>query len=201
MEKTKKILNVVFVMMLIITIIVINRTYALFESSVDLTIKMDVAKWNITVNDALATSNSVQSFVIKNLQLEANSKVENGKVAPGSKGTFDVEMDFKDTDVSVMVELKIDDNKMKAYGLKYNGYTLDDNNITLQEISNKEYYFIVPLTTIKNAQDSYKLKMSIEFEWENDENRNKEDTLIGTSEERQKMQIPITLKFTQYTGI
>ena len=200
MKKIKKILNIAFVLMIIITVIVINKTYALFESNLDLLINMDVARWNITVNDTMVNSESVQSFVIKNLQLNANSKVENGKVAPGSQGTFDVEMDFKDTDVSVKCELEVDGERMNEAGLSFSSFVMDDSTVTLQYVSENKYSFIVPLSKIKASSNSYKLMLRITFKWENDETRNEEDTLIGTSTERQKLQVPITLRFTQYTG-
>lgn len=202
MKKTRKILSVVFIIMLIITIIVINRTYALFESNVDFSINMDIAKWNIAVNDTAVMSNTVETFLIKNLTLQPNSKVVDGKVAPGSQGTFEVEIDFKDTDVSVQCEIVLDSQRIADSGVSFSGFTVDDNDITVTHNSDTNHSMIIPLSKIKHegSTDSYKITMQIAFEWTNDESRNKEDTLMGTSATRLKMDVPISIKFMQYVG-
>ena len=201
MKKTKEILNIILIMMIIVTIIVINKSYALFESNVDLLINMDVASWNITVNDTAVKSSSVETFVSRDIALDANSKVADGKVAPGSQGSFNINMDFKDTDVSVEGEININGQKMKEAGLTFSGFVMDDTDITCSLIEENKYRFMVPLSKIKSGSESYKLQLGINFKWSNNEARNKEDTLIGISTTRLKMEVPITIKFTQYTGL
>ena len=145
MKKIKEILSAFLIIMLIVTILVINRTYALFESMKEFNINMDIAKWNIAVNNLTVGGNQEDKFLIKNLLLDANSNVVAGKVAPGSKGTFDVEIDFKDTDVSVKCELEIDQERMNDAGLKFNSYQFSDTSITTTTTTNG-HMFIVPLS-------------------------------------------------------
>ena len=199
MKKIKEILSAFLIIMLIVTILVINRTYALFESMKEFNINMDIAKWNIAVNNLTVGGNQEDKFLIKNLLLDANSNVVAGKVAPGSKGTFDVEIDFKDTDVSVKCELEIDQERMKEAGLKFNSFQFSDTSITTTTTTNGKM-FIVPLSKIQEAGNSetFKLNVRIAFEWINDETRNVEDTMIGTSSVRTKLDIPVKLKFSQY---
>lgn len=199
MKKIKEILSAFLIIMLIVTILVINRTYALFESMKEFNINMDIAKWNIAVNNLTVGGNQEDKFLIKNLLLDANSNVVAGKVAPGSKGTFDVEIDFKDTDVSVKCELEIDQERMKEAGLKFNSFQFSDTSITTTTTTNGRM-FIVPLSKIQEAGNSetFKLNVRIAFEWINDETRNIEDTMIGTSSVRTKLDIPVKLKFSQY---
>jgi len=199
MKKIKEILSAFLIIMLIVTILVINRTYALFESMKEFNINMDIAKWNIAVNNLTVGGNQEDKFLIKNLLLDANSNVVAGKVAPGSKGTFDVEIDFKDTDVSVKCELEIDQERMKEAGLKFNSFQFSDTSITTTTTTNGQM-FIVPLSKIQEAGNSetFKLNVRIAFEWINDETRNIEDTMIGTSSVRIKLDIPVKLKFSQY---
>ncbi len=199
MKKIKEILSAFLIIMLIVTILVINRTYALFESMKEFNINMDIAKWNIAVNNLTVGGNQEDKFLIKNLLLDANSNVVAGKVAPGSKGTFDVEIDFKDTDVSVKCELEIDQERMKEAGLKFNSFQFSDTSITTTTTTNGQM-FIVPLSKIQEAGNSetFKLNVRIAFEWINDETRNIEDTMIGTSSVRTKLDIPVKLKFSQY---
>jgi hypothetical protein len=185
--------------MLIVTILVINRTYALFESMKEFNINMDIAKWNIAVNNLTVGGNQEDKFLIKNLVLDANSNVVAGKVAPGSKGTFDVEIDFRDTDVSVKCEMEIDESRMRNAGLKFNSYQFSDTSITTTSTPTG-HMFIVPLTKIKGTgnSDTFKLNVKIAFEWINDETRNIADTMIGVSTARTKLDIPAKMKFSQY---
>jgi len=199
MKKIKEILSAFLIIMLIVTILVINRTYALFESMKEFNINMDIAKWNIAVNNLTVGGNQEDKFLIKNLLLDANSNVVAGKVAPGSKGTFDVEIDFKDTDVSVKCELEIDQERMDEAGLKFNSYQFSDTSITTTTTTNG-HMFIVPLSKIKGTGNTgtFKLNVKIAFEWTNDETRNIRDTIIGTSTVRTKLDIPVKIRFTQY---
>lgn len=199
MKKIKEILSAFLIIMLIVTILVINRTYALFESMKEFNINMDIAKWNIAVNNLTVGGNQEDKFLIKNLLLDANSNVVAGKVAPGSKGTFDIEIDFKDTDVSVKCELEIDQERMNDAGLKFNSYQFSDTSITTTTTTNG-HMFIVPLSKIKGTGNTgtFKLNVKIAFEWINDETRNIQDTIIGTSTVRTKLDIPVKLKFSQY---
>lgn len=199
MKKIKEILSAFLIIMLIVTILVINRTYALFESMKEFNINMDIAKWNIAVNNLTVGGNQEDKFIIKNLLLDANSNVAAGKVAPGSKGTFDVEMDFKDTDVSVKCEMEIDEERMNEAGLKFNSFQFSDTSITTTTTTNG-HMFIVPLSKIQEVGNSetFKLNVKITFEWINDETRNIEDTMIGISSVRIKLDIPVKLKFSQY---
>ena len=199
MKKIREILSAFLIIMLIVTILVINRTYALFESMKEFNINMDIAKWNIAVNNLTVGGNQEDKFLIKNLLLDDNSNVVAGKVAPGSKGTFDVEIDFKDTDVSVKCELEIDQERMKEAGLKFNSFQFSDTSITTTTTTNGKI-FIVPLSKIQEVGNSetFKLNVKIAFEWINDETRNIEDTMIGISSVRTKLDIPVKLKFSQY---
>jgi hypothetical protein len=199
MKKIKEILSAFLIIMLIVTILVINRTYALFESMKEFNINMDIAKWNIAVNNLTVGGNQEDKFLIKNLVLDANSNVVAGKVAPGSKGTFDVEIDFRDTDVSVKCEMEIDESRMRNAGLKFNSYQFSDTSITTTSTPTG-HMFIVPLTKIKGTgnSDTFKLNVKIAFEWINDETRNIADTMIGVSTARTKLDIPVKMKFSQY---
>ena len=80
--------------------------------------------------------------------------------------------------------------------------TLNDTALTIHQVSSSQSTFVVPLSKIKSAgsNDSYKVGIHVEFEWENDESRNKEDTLMGLSQTRLKMDVPISIKFKQYVG-
>ena len=60
--------------------------------------------------------------------------------------------------------------------------------------------FIVPLSKIKGTGNTgtFKLNVKIAFEWINDETRNIQDTIIGTSTVRTKLDVPVKIRFTQY---
>ena len=117
----KHILIGLCVVSVIVLIIQITYTYSLFETDRDAVVVSPIAKWNVLVNNINVTYNLSQqnSFVLGGVNWQSGNHVRAGKAAPGSVGTFEINVDPTDTEVSFLYEITIDTSGMLAICLQH----------------------------------------------------------------------------------
>lgn len=200
MKINKKILKKFFIiatlLMIIFTSYQIMKTYAVFYTEISGNVSRNLAKWNISVNNTEITNGTTQEFIVENLKIEEKDTVEEGKIAPSLNGSFEIVIDPKDTQVSVRYDISIDETAIT--NSKMSLVSVEKVNEATEIIKTGEniYTGTIPLSSIK---DDYKSTIKITFSWINDDNNNEEDTKLGTTL-NSKIQIPITVKVTQYLG-
>lgn len=91
----KKILILLSLVAAIITVYEIADIYAVFHSESSGTLSQDIAKWKIVVNGTNIATEEVQTFEINELNMDENTT--NGKFTPGMTGSFEIEIEPKDT--------------------------------------------------------------------------------------------------------
>ena len=116
----------------------------------------EIAKWYFTVNDATETAETIHLADTYN-----QDTLINGRIAPGTSGSFDLVIDTTSSEVGVKyeVDFKNETNKPTNLKFKYN----DNGTIkTLDEIEDYEQYF----TDIIDADDTNKTRtLTVEWEW------------------------------------
>ena len=109
---------------LVICLLIIADTYALFETNASADIEMDIGKWVINVNGqdaAVHETITLDDFVYSN-----SSHTEDDYFAPGGSAQFDLEIDASLSDVSVAYSIDIDDSELLAHPNIY--FTIRDIN-------------------------------------------------------------------------
>lgn len=194
-KNIKKVLILLSLMMCVFTIYEIVRTYAVFYSEVSGVGQMNIAKWNIEVNGTDITTGTTTEFIIDQFSFDENVNVKEGKLAPGTRGSFYILIKPKDTQVSVRYDISIDkfditNNKIKLVSIE------KENAEILTMTDENTYTGIIDLVDIKN---DYSENIKIIFEWENSESNNIADTEIGKTI-NSKLQVPVTVHLSQYLG-
>ena len=182
----KKKILLISLIMLITTLLVIGRTYALFETNASGSGEFDVGKWTILVNDYdLSLYDTIN---LNNFTLSASQHTSDGYFAPGRTATFEVEIDASEADVSVSYELEIDDS------------VLDDHpNITIS-ITNLNTNQTINSNTVSGiigvSDQTRVVTLSIVLTWTNNVTYDEADTaLIG-----EDLEFEIAAHFEQYLG-
>lgn len=190
MNKTmKKSLLFMFFLMLFFTLYQIVDTYALFESNKNYEVTKDIAKWIIKVNGNDVTK--TDSFVVKQINYDDSEYVIKGKIAPSLKGYFDIVIDAKEAEVSSLYNIVFDFTNLSS-SLKISSIEeLNGNNLLL---SNIDTYSGVILLSDDNKIHTIRVTLF----WENNEDNNEQDSLIGT--ENKVINIPISVNILQYLG-
>lgn len=195
MIKTKLKILIVFVIFAF-ALSIVSNTYSRYVAAAEENIDIALANWQILLNNEDITSSSTSVGLINPVILE-NENVASNKLAPSSRGYFDIDIDASSVELSFNYNIKLDKNEI-----------LDDLFITKYQIINDEneesdYIDIVNNEingTINYSKDEIikPFKVRVFFEWFDDENNNsndENDTEIIKNNE--SLKINASIKFTQ----
>ena len=152
MKKSKKIIFVVVAIIAILVSFLGGQAYAKYMSKVTGNGTAEIASWKFKVNEneekmqTISLSSTVNNFTLANK-----------KVAPGTSGSFQINIDSTDADVGVMYTINFENESQKPTNLKFKYENKDYNS--LQELQND-------LTGTINANDDEKTKViTIDWKW------------------------------------
>lgn len=190
--KNKRILIILSIILVFITIYIIRDTYGLFESKNTMIMDSSVAKWNVLINGTDIKSGD--NFIVDTVNIDSSDNVLGGKIAPGTKGYFDIVINPTDTETSILYSITFDFSQvvgsitidkieeLTSGNLIRTGENTYSKIITLEEIENKV------INTIR-----------VYIKWNNIEENNEEDSKIGTIKDN-FISIPVSVSVIQYLG-
>ena len=171
----------------------IYNTYALLETDENVVNDVNTAKWNIKINDSILDSEPI-IFTVDKIKIDTNGFVLENKLAPSTSGYFEVSIDSMDTDVSIRYDLSFDFSKVP------DGIQIVDiketSGATLIKTGENTYTNVI---TLKEIKENKKNNIRVNVKWDNLESSNEEDSKLGLVYNN-KLDIPITIKVTQYFG-
>ena len=148
--------------LLFLLILGFNVTYGLFESEKDFNSNMNVAKFNLFVNDTNIVD--TKEFNINNITVLDNENVLNGKIAPGVSGYFDIVLNPMGSDVSIYYEVTLDLDNIDNDGIILEKIVSDDNDLI--RVGKYTYAGVFTLDEVKNNVTK---SVKIYFSWENND--------------------------------
>lgn len=127
MKKRKKLRKILIALLLflIILIAMLGSTYSKYITKVEGKGVIEVAKWAFLVNGQTATMTNI------NLAQTYNpSTLVKNKIAPGTRGSFDIVIDTRGSDVGIDYDVKFLNQTNKPTNLKFdlNGTVVDSIN-------------------------------------------------------------------------
>lgn len=195
-KKFKIVFLIISVLVILFCIYKIINTYAVFYSEADGKIAQKIGNWTIKVNNLDVSKEIVENFTIDQIELSSDKNVKEGKIAPGLEGSFLITIDPSNTDVSIRYDIVFDTSLLETNNLKLSTVeeiALGNNIVKTQENC---YTGIISLSQIKQKATN---QLKVTIDWENVEDFNKEDTEMGSTKNA-KVNIPITVRVTQYLG-
>lgn len=112
-------------------------------------------------------------------------------------GTFDVEINVQDTDVSVRYDITLNQENLTNKNLSIKSVKETQVSNILYQTGENTYTAIIPLSEIQKGNTANKI--TVEVEWKNDGTSDEQDTQIGSVYDA-KLQIPIKIHVSQYLG-
>lgn len=151
-RKLGKKLLIGIVLLLILISLLLGVTYSKYISQINGKGNLDIAKWSFKVNGG------TEEFATVNLLDTYNTEtLVDGKIAPGTKGSFNLVIDATGSEVGVNYKVDFQNESNKPTNLKFK----HDGN-TLNNIEDYEQYF----TDTINADDTNKIRtLKVEWEW------------------------------------
>jgi len=184
----KKILTILFLIMLIISFFQITSMYALYKERLQGEYNTLLGAWKIKINEKdVTTTEQVETFTISatdQLGYVKSSYIQAGKIAPEGQAFFNIEIDPTNTDVSIIYEIEIDETAMSqtntgiqlenalelVRGENYFGQGDDgqtnrtENDLAYKEDDKNIYTSVIPIEKIKQ---NYKNYVTVYFKWKN----------------------------------
>ena len=195
-QNEKKIIILVCMCSILILIYEIVHIYAIFYSEVTGNVEMKNGKWVIEINGTEISQGVQKDFVIDQINIDQSEHVKEGKLAPGLSGNFEIQINPKNTDVSVKYEISLNEENLKNSSLKIKSISETEYNNELIRTEKNTYTAIIPLEKIKQGVTN---SIKVEVEWENQEENNEQDTKDG-SKYQSVLEIPISVRVSQYLG-
>ena len=112
-------------------------------------------------------------------------------------GSFDIEINVNDTDVSVRYDITLNKENLTNKNLKIKSVQETKGSNTLVQTGENTYTAVIPLTEIQKGNTTNRI--TIEVEWDDDGTNDEQDTQLG-SIYNSKLEIPITIHVSQYLG-
>ena len=167
-------------------------TYGLLESDAAGRTELNIGRWEIAINNLDVSEVTTLSFT--DLVYEANANVEDGYFAPGSKGSYEIVIDPKDTDVAIRYDISINLDVLEGHtNIKF-----EVTNSNLALVSSNDGLTYSGVITLAEIQNGDKKNLTISLMWENDENYNEFDSELAKIDAT--LSFPLEIKFTQYNG-
>lgn len=191
--KNKKIINLLLIFVAIICFVYLysKGTYTIFESKVDSYINPDIADWSIKVNGVVVTS--VDPVIVDISEVAWNStNVADNKLAPGSTGVLDINIDPTDTEVAIKFDLEIIDKNTDPLKILTVSSITDSSNQLIRTGVNT-YTGIITLDDINNS-NIRNIKLNIG--WIDDGTDIDFDTITDNNEDY----LEVNFTATQYRG-
>jgi len=174
----KKVFKILTLIMLILTILTISDTYAKYYlQATTNTLNEEVGQWVIKVNELDIFSEYGESveFEVENFNNFTNTNSAPDTISPSSTGELDIVIDPEGTDVAVRYDIVLDLSGITDLAISAR---LENDSGDLIQTGENSYSGIISLSDV---QAGNKANMTCYITWANDENKNAEDTLAGST--------------------
>ena len=160
----KKILPLLLLTLLIVLLGQLASTYGIFESNVAVGSEIELADWQILVNN-INLNEEEQEFNITNILWDTNSNVLPGKAAPGLDGYFEIILDPRTTQVAIEYEVTFEFSELENSNI-YITSVKDRNNNDILIVDSETYSSSMSLEEVQLNQIEI---IKVSFTWELDE--------------------------------
>lgn len=192
--KQRKILILFFgIVSLVFSLNEISSTYAKYSTSTKASTNINIARWDIMVNDTHIKNGKEESVNITPNYID-NPNVTSGTIAPGSVGYFDIKIDASLTDVSFDYDIVVNPSETSIVSdLKILKYYIDD----VSNIKDAENDTISDSIDIAEEKLIKTIRIYIIWDDENGMMSNEEDSIAGHNASEQDASINVTINFKQ----
>ena len=183
----KKISLFVALLSLFYSVSLIQTTYAKYVTTAEANSNINIARWNITVNnqDVIENSNFIQNL---SPVFNGTTYIKENVIAPTSEGYFDILIDGTNTDVSFQYTITINPSDAN---------TIKDLKIVKYTINNVDYNYIDNISGDINFDDENKnVAIRVFIMWNDEESTqemNNNDDTIATVEGNANYKINVNL--------
>ena len=192
MKNYKKFILLIILILILLLVFFLIQIFAKYLTSASGDTSMNIARWNILVNDISIKENTDITNTLSPV-FPGNENIAPNIIAPTAEGYFDLNFDFSDADVSFEYEITttVDPNS-SVKDLVVTGYSVDDGQ-KVELTNNSSIKDTILLTDTINTR-----KIRVFVKWDDGDNAsmdNSQDTIATTSGKPALLKVNVS--FTQ----
>lgn len=192
MKNYKKFILLIILILILLLVFFLIQIFAKYLTSASGDTSMNIARWNILVNDISIKENTDITNTLSPV-FPGNENIAPDIIAPTAEGYFDLNFDFSDADVSFEYEITttVDPNS-SVKDLVVTGYSVDDGQ-KVELTNNSSIKDTILLTDTINTR-----KIRVFVKWDDGDNAsmdNSQDTIATTSGKPALLKVNVS--FTQ----
>ena len=192
MKNYKKFILLIILILILLLVFFLIQIFAKYLTSASGDTSMNIARWNILVNDISIKENTDITNTLSPV-FPGNENIAPDIIAPTAEGYFDLNFDFSDADVSFEYEITttVDPNS-SVKDLVVTGYSVDDGQ-KVELTNNSSIKDTILLTDTINTT-----KIRVFVKWNDGDNAsmdNSQDTIATTSGKPALLKVNVS--FTQ----
>ena len=164
----RKILSILFILMLIITLVQIRSMYALYKDKLSGEYSTSLGKWNVKINgtDITSPGDIVTFDMTENCDSYGTSDYvfgEIGVIAPDTEAFFDILIDTHETDVAVLYEIEIGQSVEDELGNEFLGQV---SSYRVRDLNTGEFLIDNTDDDVDNSLDDYEFEIPVPMKFE-----------------------------------
>jgi len=164
-NKKKRIYFVVVLVVLCFLYLGARATYTSYESRIGGDVETTIAGINLKINgiNVMTGTNALNNNILLDNITWTSTHTRTGKIAPGSHGTIELELDPSGSDVAIMYDFRYIDKTMDdSKYIVFTNISADDNGIIRTDIDT--YTGVI---TVDDLEDGKTVTVTIDFEFDN----------------------------------
>lgn len=182
MSKSKKVIILLAILIALVLSFIGGQTFSKYISEVEGTGIAEVARWSFKVN---GQNEEVQTINLAST-CDDETLIDN-KIAPGTKGSFDIVVDGSGSDVGIDYQISFENESNKPQNLKFKYEDVEYNSITDLETA---------LRGTINADDEEKTRtLTVNWEWAYETGKDEQEILQNDLVDTQNAQNIINYTF------
>lgn len=182
MSKSKKVIILLAILIALVLSFIGGQTFSKYISEVEGTGIAEVARWSFKVN---GQNEEVQTINLAST-CDDETLIDN-KIAPGTKGSFDIIVDGSGSDVGIDYQISFENESNKPQNLKFKYENVEYNSITDLETA---------LRGTINADDEEKTRtLTVNWEWAYETGKDEQEILQNDLVDTQNAQNIINYTF------
>lgn len=124
--RKKRLNNFLLFYLFIVLFLCFNLTFSRYGTMGQVNASLSVAEWKIKVNNE--NIDTTKEFLLNNTQTTVGAQTKDNKIAPNSKGYFDIIIDCEGTEVSIDYKIVLDKSILESNGINLDltGYSIND---------------------------------------------------------------------------
>lgn len=196
MSKKKRFVLFLAIISLFVSLNMVEKTYAKYVTETTGSASLNIARWDIVVNDEHIKDNQSLTAELTPNYVE-NPNVAAGVIAPGSIGYFDITIDPENTDVSFSFDITVDETEdSNVTDLEVLKYYIDSED-NLVNVDNSFTSISDTITIDNKVSKTVRIYIIWNDNQETENMNNDNDSAVGHDTENSKASVKVNLTFKQ----